>query len=216
MASKRFGDKGNKMTDINTPADLSRVFERIINDTCPKGSKDEEEVVDILRNELKMIQDECSLRSVLGLLVFNILPIIALLCLVSPFIYQIVTQAPCLVTLGPAGELVGSPIEDCGFCANLTEVPRLSNVEVFDFVSNYHSKNIPIIVTDATQKWPAMDIISYEYLKGLYANNPKALEFDTDNGQFFKYSSDLNGLHDLFNLSEERTTLSGKRWYIGW
>ena len=206
------------MTDLNTPADVSRDFERIINDTCPKGSKDEE-VVDILRNELtslQIIQDECSLRSVLSLLVFNILPIIALLCLVSPFIYLIVTQSACLVSLGPAGELVGSPIEDCGFCANLTEVPRLSNVQVSDFVFNYHSKNIPIVVTDATQKWPAMDIISYEYLKGLYDDNPNALEYDSDNGQFFKYSSDLNGLHDLFNLSEERTTLSGKRWYIGW
>jgi hypothetical protein len=206
---------------VSTPGDVSRVFKDVIERNCSNRSKEEDEILKILVSELDSVQklkspEMCSLGSVLALLSFKIAPILCVIGFFVGLIYLIVTESPCLVALGPAGDLIGSPPMDCSMCANLTEVPRLSNVDVSEFVFNYHWKNVPIIVTDATQNWSAMKVISYEYLKGLYSNNPDAVDYDAENGQFFKYSSDLNGLEDLFNLTDERSRMQGKRWYIGW
>ena len=85
-----------------------------------------------------------------------------------------------------------------------------------DFVRKYVYTGVPIIVTDATNGWKARKLFTYSYFRELYADNPKSLEEDTKEGQFFAYRSDLNDLYDLFTLSDERAALRGKKWYIGW
>ena len=217
MASKRLARKANTKSELNSPEDVSNAFQEIMRHTHPKGSQEDEEILKILIIELNTLrnqnpQDSCSFGLVISLIVFRIIPIVAVLCLISPFAYLFLTSAPCVISLGPLGEMICNPIMDCGSCANLTEITRLSNLSAFDFVFHYHMKNIPIVVTDATQGWSAMNVITYDYLKNLYIENPEALDYDVGTGQFFKYSSSLNGLEELFNLTDQ----SPKKWYIGW
>lgn len=69
----------------------------------------------------------------------------------------------------------------------------------------------PVVVTDATTNWTAMDTFSYAYLKELY----RGQEADC---QFFPYKTEFRSLQDVFNMSASRALLKAgtKPWYVGW
>lgn len=123
----------------------------------------------------------------------------------------------CMTAWIPHHDQVGVPPQDCSFCVNITEARRVSNLSQEEFFTKYAYSGIPIVVTDATDKWKARELFSYQFFKRLYFRNPKALEKDGIDGQFFAYRSDIDNLFQLFNMSEERSNLEGgKKWYIGW
>ena len=47
--------------------------------------------------------------------------------------------------------------EDCKLCQNITEVDRLEKVAHEDIAQEYLLQDIPVIVGDATDSWPAKD-----------------------------------------------------------
>ena len=69
----------------------------------------------------------------------------------------------CLVGTGPVGEIVMHPRIDCGFCKELVEAPRLSNLSTEQFIKDFINKNTPIVVTDATGNWSARELFSNVY-----------------------------------------------------
>lgn len=153
-------------------------------------------------------------------IMFIVLPILFLLTIPSLFAYSAISTiregSHCISWWLPFDGLVSLPPTDCSFCAGVTEAPRLKNLSIEDFVHKYAYTGVPIIVTDATSRWRARKLFTYNYFKELYADNPQSLEDDTKEGQFFTYRSDLDDLYDLFTLPEERAALRGKKWYIGW
>lgn len=194
--------------------DLTLRFEEITR-LALKGS--EEEVLARLQSEL-LLARKLKKKSwiTLGGFLFKFLPVVALLsALCYPMLLAYVGDG-CLVTMGPFGEIAMYPKIDCGFCKELVEAPRVSNLGKEQFIKDFINKNIPIVVTDATGNWTAKELFSYEYFRDLYRDNPESLESDIDQGQFFQYSSDLHHLDDVFHLPEDRTELEGKKWYIGW
>ena len=153
-------------------------------------------------------------------IMFTVLPILFFLTLLITFAYSAILTiregSHCITWWLPFDGLVSLPPIECSFCVGLTEAPRLKNLSIDEFVHKYAYSGIPIIVTDATDDWRARKLFTYSYFKDLYAENPKSLEEDTKEGQFFTYRSDLDDLYDLFTLPEERAALRGKKWYIGW
>lgn len=151
---------------------------------------------------------------------FTVLPILFLLAISSTIAYfaasTIREGGHCISWWIPFDGLISLPVTDCSFCAGLTEAPRLRNLSMDDFVHKYAYTGVPIVVTDATDNWKARKLFTYNYFKGLYADNPQSLEEDIKEGQFFMYRSDLEDLYDLFTLPEERAAMRGKKWYIGW
>lgn len=60
-----------------------------------------------------------------------------------------------------------SPI-DCEFCRNITQADRVSNISPRDFEVKYAYNAKPVIVTDATRNWTALDVFDFWYLKDVY------------------------------------------------
>ena len=177
----------------------------------------EEEVLAQLQSELLLARKLKGKRWItLGGFLFKFLPIVALLGALCYPMLSVYEGGGCLVTMGPFGEIAMYPKTDCGFCKKLVEAPRVSNLGKEQFIKDFITKNIPIVVTDATGNWTAKELFSYEYFRDLYKDNPESLDSDIDQGQFFQYSSDLHHLHDVFHLPEDRMELEGKKWYIGW
>ena len=108
------------------------------------------------------------------------------------------------------------PKFDCNFCEGLTGAPRQTNLSQYEFVHKYAYTSRPILVVGAASDWPAMDVFSYDYFKSLYQQSPEAIESDMESGQFFSYSSNIQNLKDLFDLSSERVSMTTEKWYIGW
>ncbi|XP_013416569.1 uncharacterized protein LOC106178086 [Lingula anatina] len=63
--------------------------------------------------------------------------------------------------------------EDCKLCANLTDIPRLQNVSEADMADKYITPEVPVIITDAMENWPARDLFSLEWLIEQYENVPQ-------------------------------------------
>ena len=154
---------------------------------------------------------------------FVVLPVLLAVSLIlSPvvLISSAVRQGEaCLSSILPIldnSDLVQRELNDCRFCEGLTEVPKLSNLSIEDFVYKYAYSGKPIMVSDATDQWPARKQFTYQFFKKLYVANLDSLDRDAEEGQFFSYRSDVLDLYDLFMLSDERAALRGKKWYIGW
>jgi hypothetical protein len=60
------------------------------------------------------------------------------------------------------------PIDDCSMCLNVKEIKRVSKISKQEFLDKYAYTGIPVIITDATENWSAMNEINYKFLKELY------------------------------------------------
>ena len=200
--------------EMISPQDLTLRFEQI---TRLALKENKGEVINRLQSELLSARKLKKKKWItLGGFLFKFLPIVALLAALCYPALSVYEGGACLVSTGPVGEIVMYPKTDCGFCKDLVEAPRLSNLSTEQFLKDFINKNTPVVVTDATGNWSARELFSYEYFRGLYMDNPESLESDLDQGQFFQYSSDLHHLDDVFHLPEDRVQLEGKKWYIGW
>ena len=144
---------------------------------------------------------------------FYMLPILSVLSVIGYGAWNYYQDYPCYYFVPePLHEILG-PLADCDFCKGVNHAPRLSNLSRVEFIQKYGFSGQPIIVTDATSTWKASSVFSYDFFKQLYLSRPGSLENDTEFGQFFRYSSNVRNLQELFNMSEDS---AGERWYIGW
>lgn len=74
----------------------------------------------------------------------------------------------CLISLPDFLSHAFRPPEDCGFCRNITKADRISNVSPREFERNYAYNAKPVIVTDATVNWTALDVFDFWYFKDVY------------------------------------------------
>lgn len=90
----------------------------------------------------------------------------------------------------------------CDFCRNVKSVPRVSNIDPDDFEKNFAYNGGPVIVTDATTNWTALEVFDYWYFQEVYDNQSSSNE--RWNCQFFPYKSGLHSLEEALNLPEEQ------------
>lgn len=70
----------------------------------------------------------------------------------------------------------------------------------------------PVVVTDGTRDWAAVEAFSFDFFKELYANRSVL------SCQFFPYKTEFRSLQEALNMSAARARLDEgeKPWYIGW
>lgn len=60
--------------------------------------------------------------------------------------------------------------ENCDFCRTVTQIDRVSDLSSELFEEKYAYTGTPVIVTDATGNWTAIDVFSFNYLKSVQQN----------------------------------------------
>uniref|UniRef100_A0A182PJR8 Cupin-like domain-containing protein n=1 Tax=Anopheles epiroticus TaxID=199890 RepID=A0A182PJR8_9DIPT len=123
----------------------------------------------------------------------------------------------CILTMPSQLQKAFRPPENCGFCRAVRgTVPRLSNVSPAEFARDYAYRGGPVIVTDATTNWTAVDRFDYWFFKRVYethGSGPKA-----ERCQFFPYQTGLRDIREALSLPEARVRYDPgtEPWYFGW
>ena len=108
------------------------------------------------------------------------------------------------------------PPTECDFCVGVTSIEKISHISPEAFESKYGYTGRPVVITDATKNWTAIETFSFEFLKDLYKTDSPALKNAHDICQFFPYKTSFNNLGEVFNMSIDRAHGNGQPWYIGW
>lgn len=89
----------------------------------------------------------------------------------------------CWISLPDSLSHAFRPPEDCNFCRNVTQADRISNISPKEFEKKYAYNAKPVVITDATIKWTALDVFDFWYFKDVYDSS----QFDSEqmNCQFF-------------------------------
>lgn len=89
----------------------------------------------------------------------------------------------CLISLPDSLSHAFRPPVDCNFCRNVTQIDRISNISPDEFEEYYAYNAKPVVVTDATLNWTALDVFDFWYFKDVY----ESLQSDGEkmNCQFF-------------------------------
>jgi len=104
----------------------------------------------------------------------------------------------------------------CDFCRGITSVEKVSGISPEEFEKKYAYSGRPVVVTDATRNWTALEAFSFEFLKDIYKPDSPVLKSSHDSCQFFPYKTSFESLAQVFNMSTERAHGNGEPWYIGW
>ena len=113
------------------------------------------------------------------------------------------------------------PPEACDYCKDIDSVPRLSNLHPDEFEAEFAYSGRPVVVTDATTNWTALEVAS-KYIKSCSKNISKILikvfnfwyfknvyemqdqRKKTLKCQFFPYKTAFKNLFEAFNMKKER------------
>lgn len=83
----------------------------------------------------------------------------------------LLNDGKCLISMPDSLSHAFRPPEDCGFCRNITRVDRISNTSPDEFEQKYAYNAKPVIVTDATVNWTALDVFDFWYFKDVYESS---------------------------------------------
>lgn len=139
--------------------------------------------------------------------------------LVAFFFRLDVETQPCLVSVDSASiiSLVRPPVS-CSVCRNQSTVDRVARISRESFESKYAYSGRPVVITDATRDWTAPAAFSFEFFRGIYAEDSPVLTTNDNNCQFFPYKTNFQNLSEVFRMSAERANMldGSEPWYIGW
>lgn len=123
----------------------------------------------------------------------------------------------CVISMPNALSQAFRKPENCDFCQSISEIARVANISSIDFEQNFAYNAWPVIVTDATLNWTALNIFNFWYFQRLYrfANDSSN---DEMNCQFFPYNTEFKTLQEALSIPNERVNYEhGTRpWYFGW
>lgn len=140
-----------------------------------------------------------------------------ILTILSIYVNKNLISEECALELPSELSKIFRPPENCKFCANVTEVDRISSVLPDEFEQKYAYSGLPVIVTDATKTWTALETFDFWYFKEIYedamqrSNKPM-------NCQFFPYKSGFKSFYEAMNIPKERVNYEPGTdpWYFGW
>ncbi|XP_001358328.3 uncharacterized protein [Drosophila pseudoobscura] len=108
------------------------------------------------------------------------------------------------------------PPENCEFCVNIKNVPRLQEISPNEFERKYAYSGAPVIVSDATQNWTAITLFNYWYFRDVYGKAMRKQRIK--DCQFLPYKTGFQDIYEALDMPEERVELKEgeKPWYFGW
>lgn len=106
--------------------------------------------------------------------------------------------------------------EECSLCENSTKIYKVGNISTQDFENMYMITAQPVVITDGTKGWSAVEHFQFSFFKQLYQN--VSSEENKISCQFFPYKTEFKTLKHALNMSNARSRLEEgeKPWYIGW
>lgn len=197
--------------------ELAQKFKNLKEAALQKGCKEEDVVRVFLKEAGKFeVKKESSYKKYKLVFVALIIPLF-----LAGFGYYFFSDifdesSPCSIENSIFVLEAARPIADCQMCKGLTEVPKLSGLTPEQFVQKFAYSGRPLVVTDATKTWSAMQEFSYEYFRKLYTESETALNSTEEDCQFFPYQTEFRSLRDVFKMSKARSQFKAKPWYIGW
>jgi hypothetical protein len=197
--------------------ELSEKFKDLKAVALQKGCK-EEDIIRLFLKEAGKIKakKEPSFRRFKLLAVVLIIPLF-LATIGYYFLYDIFDEtSPCSIDNSIFVLEAARPIANCQMCRGLKEVPKLSGLTQEQFVEKFAYTSRPLVVTDATQSWTAIQQFSYEYFRKLYTDSETALNSTEEECQFFPYRTEFHSLRQVFKMSKARAQFKAEPWYIGW
>ncbi|NNP78031.1 cupin [Acinetobacter sp. Ac_3412] len=69
------------------------------------------------------------------------------------------------------------------------QIKRISKPDFADFIQQYYSRNLPVILTDATQHWPALHKWSPQYFKQAVGTQEIEVQFNREQDPLFERNS---------------------------
>lgn len=69
------------------------------------------------------------------------------------------------------------------------QITRISKPEFTDFIQHYYSRNLPVILTDAIQHWPALHKWSPQYFKQTVGTQEIEVQFNREQDPLFERNS---------------------------
>eukprot|EP00099_Drosophila_melanogaster_P002095 NP_001097824.1 uncharacterized protein Dmel_CG14331 [Drosophila melanogaster] len=108
------------------------------------------------------------------------------------------------------------PPENCNFCANIKNVPRLKNISPQEFEKKFAYSAAPVIISDATKNWTAVSLFNYWYFRDVYTKAKQKQHIREC--QFLPYKTGFLDIYDALDMPEDRVELKpGEQpWYFGW
>ncbi|XP_053677194.1 uncharacterized protein LOC128727324 [Anopheles nili] len=134
-----------------------------------------------------------------------------------PLLATLFANEDCILTMPAQLQKAFRPPESCGFCREVHgTVPRLANVSPDEFRRDHAYRGGPVIVTDATTNWTAVERFDYWFFKRLYDTHgvgPRA-----ERCQFFPYQTGFRDIREALSLPEPRVRYDPGTapWYFGW
>lgn len=119
-----------------------------------------------------------------------------------------INSEKCLIALPDSLSHAFRPPENCNFCRNVTEADRVSNISPYEFEKFYAYNAKPVIVTDATVNWTALDVFNFWYFKNVYDSS--LTESDQMNCQFFPVNFVFFSSIFFFNKKKTKSIKSEK------
>lgn len=141
------------------------------------------------------------------------------ICLISVFFIcnrKLLNNDDCVVSMPTSLSHSFRKPENCDFCRDVLNIPRLENLSPMDFEKQFAYTGKPVIVTDATANWTALNVFNFWYFKSIYENSQKNDELL--NCQFFPYKTDFKNLYEALSIPKDRVNYEAgtKPWYFGW
>ena len=129
-----------------------------------------------------------------------------------------IEREPCLIEGRDSLVDYTRPPVDCSICIGIKEVDRVSGIKPELFEAKYAYNGHPVVITDATKSWSAIDTFSFDFFKSIYPKDSPALMNIEQNCQFFPYKTSFQTLGEVFNMSSDRAQMKdgSQPWYIGW
>ena len=149
------------------------------------------------------------------------LPILLLVVVVCvPFLHPIwvylrrsLGANPCLIPNNFALMEATRPISHCDICAG--ELPvRLVRPSRAQFAAHAY-RGRPVLVSGATETWPARRKVDLPFLRRLYARVSANASVAEDGCQFLAFRSPLESLEEVLEGTVDAVA-GGPPWYIGW
>ncbi|KAF2885010.1 hypothetical protein ILUMI_21184, partial [Ignelater luminosus] len=126
-------------------------------------------------------------------------------------------NSECLIELPQDSSKIFREPENCDICIGVDHVNKVQNISPADFEDHYVAKGRPVVITDGTKGWSAVNTFTFEFFKELYQKTNRD-GFSKTECQFFPYKTEFKSLEEALNMSSARSRLElgTLPWYIGW
>ncbi|EDV48717.2 uncharacterized protein LOC6552318 [Drosophila erecta] len=139
-----------------------------------------------------------------------------LILLVVKYYYEQMQGKNCALSLPRNLRYAFRPPENCNFCSNIRNVPRLQNLSPQEFEEKFAYSAAPVIISDATKNWTAVSLFNYWYFRDVYTKAKQKQHIREC--QFLPYTTGFFDIYDALDMPEDRVELKpGEQpWYFGW